>query len=108
MTKVVRILILTYIAMQAAVLFSCSKENDAGPEGTDTTTVKAPPFDINAIADTYADLAPFDYHSLWGPYNVHDPSIIKDGEYYYCYSTDAAFGISVPPGIQIRKSKDLI
>ena len=39
---------------------------------------------------------------------MHDPSIRKIGEYYYCYSTDVAFGTSIQSGIQIRKSKDLV
>ncbi|MEI9808669.1 MAG: family 43 glycosylhydrolase [Bacteroidota bacterium] len=44
----------------------------------------------------------------WGSHNVHDPAIIKDGDYYYAYSTDAGYGIDVRSGLQIRKSKDLV
>ncbi len=41
--------------------------------------------------------------------NVHDPSIKKFGDTYYCYSAlDVGYGITPPPGIQIRKSKDLV
>src|SRR5262249_47029726 len=47
-------------------------------------------------------------YTQWGPYNVHDPSIIKSGDYFYCFSTDVAYGTTVRPGIQIRKSKDLV
>jgi arabinan endo-1,5-alpha-L-arabinosidase len=45
----------------------------------------------------------------WSINNVHDPSIIKaHNGWYYIYSTDVkAYGIP-RPGIQIRKSKDLI
>lgn len=88
-------------------LVSCSdpSEDDDGP---DTTVVTQPPFDINNIHDTYEDVAPFAFYSKWGPYNVHDPSILKNGEEYYCYSTDVGFGIDVRPGLQIRKSKDLV
>ncbi|MDR2745805.1 MAG: hypothetical protein LBB77_00035, partial [Treponema sp.] len=46
--------------------------------------------------------------SLWGELNVHDPAIIKDGQYYYVFSTDASLGNFHPLGIQIRRSKDLI
>ena len=31
-----------------------------------------------------------------------------NNDYYYCYSTDAGYGISVRSGIQIRRSKDLV
>src|SRR6185295_19268090 len=36
------------------------------------------------------------------------PAIIKEGEYYYAYSTDVGYGIDVRAGLQIRKSKDLV
>ena len=90
---------------------SCSKtspgNNDGG--GTDTIPVIPPPaFDINSINDTYDDVASFAFYQKWGSHNVHDPSIKKFGDYYYCYSTDVGYGISVRPGIQVRKSKDLV
>jgi len=93
------------------VCTSCSKSSPASTK-TDTTSTVTPPvtaaFDINSINDTYADVAPFTYYPLWASYNVHDPSIKKFGDYYYCYSTDVGFGITVRSGIQIRKSKDLV
>jgi arabinan endo-1,5-alpha-L-arabinosidase len=46
--------------------------------------------------------------SLWGELNVHDPAIIKDGDYYYVFSTDASLGNLHPLGVQIRRSRDLI
>lgn len=86
---------------------ACHKSSDAVPDD-ETPPATNPSFDINSITDTYAAVAPFANYAQWGPYNVHDPSMIKSGEYFYCYSTDAAYGTSVRPGIQIRKSKDLI
>lgn len=96
--------------LTASVLVSgCSKDD---PNDPGTVTPPPPPaespFDIEALTDTYGALAPFDKHMQWGPYNVHDPSILNDGDYYYCYSTDAGYGIEVRSGIQIRKSKDLV
>jgi arabinan endo-1,5-alpha-L-arabinosidase len=44
----------------------------------------------------------------WTIENVHDPAIYKDGDTYYVFSTDAQIGGEPKPGIQIRKSKDLI
>jgi len=91
------------------VMGSCKKTGTVNPGGGATDTTATPPaFDINSIEDTYADVAPFALHSKWGSYNVHDPSIKKFGDYYYCYSTDVGFGTDVPPGIQVRKSKDLV
>jgi len=98
------------ITALATMLFSCSKKETPPPTKTDTTTT--PPvttaFDINSISDTYADIAAFTYYPKWTVYNVHDPSIKKFGDYYYCYSTDVAFGTDVRPGLQIRRSKDLV
>jgi len=44
----------------------------------------------------------------WTTNNTHDPEIIKVGEWYYVFSTDYLVGGTPQPGIQIRKSKDLI
>lgn len=46
--------------------------------------------------------------SNWGTLGAHDPSIYKDKDTYYVFSTDARVGGVASPGIQIRKSKDLI
>jgi arabinan endo-1,5-alpha-L-arabinosidase len=68
-----------------ALLSSCKKNNPApNTGGTDTTKQVIPAFDINSINDTYADIAPFTYYPKWTVYNVHDPSIKKFGDYYYC------------------------
>lgn len=92
-----------------AGITACSKTSIHAPASADTVvTPPAATFDINSINDTYEDVASFAYYTKWGPYNVHDPSIKKFGDYYYCYSTDVAYGISVRQGLQIRKSKDLV
>jgi arabinan endo-1,5-alpha-L-arabinosidase len=49
----------------------------------------------------------------WFIYNTHDPSIFRDGDDYYIFSTDAVTQEMGPQfsfrgGIQVRKSKDLI
>lgn len=96
------------LLLLCCVFFSCSEKKKEDPTPVDTTDVELPPFDINKLNDTYADLAPLVNWQLWGPYNTHDPSIIKHGEYFYSYSTDAAYGIEAPVGIQVRRSKDLV
>ncbi|WP_448701133.1 arabinan endo-1,5-alpha-L-arabinosidase [Mucilaginibacter sp. AW1-3] len=90
-----------------AIIVSCSKKSPT-PDNNTVDTTPVVPFDINSINDTYADIAPVTFYPKWGPYNVHDPSVKKFGDYYYCYSTDVAFGATIQPGIQIRKSKDLV
>lgn len=99
------------ICLLGASVFSCSEDKDTPAPtapGTTPPVVSAPEFDIDQLSDTYASIAPYEFRYKWGPYNTHDPSIIKEGEYYYSYSTDAAFGTSAPAGIQVRKSKDLV
>lgn len=97
------------ILIASLFISGCSKDD---PENPGAVTPPPPPpeqpFDIEALTDTYSALAPFDNHMQWGPYNVHDPSILNDGDYFYCYSTDAGYGIDVRSGIQIRRSKDLV
>jgi arabinan endo-1,5-alpha-L-arabinosidase len=46
--------------------------------------------------------------SKWGELNTHDPSIFKDGDMYYVFSTDASYGDVHKSGVQIRRSKDLV
>src|SRR4051812_48836595 len=94
-----------------ALLAACSKKSGSGSNGGDPPTTTPPPvaaFDINSITDTYASVTPMADYQQWGSYNVHDPAIIKTGDYYYCYSTDVGYGIDVRAGLQIRKSKDLV
>jgi len=45
--------------------------------------------------------------SKWGPYNLHDPSIIRTKGYFYVYGTDAAWAQSIK-GIPYRRSRDLV
>ncbi len=87
---------------------SCKRETVHGNEGPPGVVTPPPEFDINSIQDTYEDLAAADKYLLWGPYNVYDPSVVKAGDWYYCYSTDVAYGTAIQAGIQVRKSKDLI
>ena len=78
------------------------------PIPTTPTIPVTPTFDINSINDTYADVSAATNYLRWGSYNVHDPSILKIGDYFYSYSTDVAYGTTIRSGVQIRKSKDLV
>jgi arabinan endo-1,5-alpha-L-arabinosidase len=103
--------LLVCVLLTAGVFLSACKKP------SDDTTVPNPgtnpnpgttAFDINSISDTYGSVAPFANRDKWGPYNLHDPSVIKSGEWFYSFSTDVGYGITIRPGIQIRKSKDLV
>lgn len=54
------------------------------------------------------DTANINNETAWNISNVHDPSILKDGDTYYIYSTDVKVGGTMTPGVMVRKSKDLI
>jgi arabinan endo-1,5-alpha-L-arabinosidase len=105
-------ILITLITLLSGSMTSCGKDDADPPANPVDTTTPPPnpvPFDINSINDTYAGVVPYDKRFSWGPYNTHDPSIIKAGDWYYCYSTDASYGNVLPgPGIMMRKSKDLV
>lgn len=103
-----RIRFLVYFLVIFLTVISCSGDDNLNPKPDSIHEPEEQSFDINSITDTYYDLAPFENVYQWGVYNVHDPSVIKSGDTYYCFNTDVGFGIEVRPGIQIRKSKDLI
>ncbi|GAB3659370.1 arabinan endo-1,5-alpha-L-arabinosidase [Echinicola sediminis] len=104
-------IILSYFKLSLAIvglLFACTVDPE-DPDGGGDVTGKDQDFQLTAIKDAYASISSFSQSSKWGPYNVHDPSIIKVGEWYYSYSTDVAYGQPlVRVGIQVRKSKDLV
>lgn len=107
----IRFTIIIAIALAAlqSTVTSCSKSSTGTGGPSDTLVVVPPkPFDINTISDDYSSIAAAEKVYQWASHNVHDPSIIRDGEYFYCYSTDAAYGTDIKPGLQIRRSKDLI
>jgi arabinan endo-1,5-alpha-L-arabinosidase len=57
------------------------------------------------------DKANINKEEEWHISNTHDPSVYKDGDTYYVFSTDFKVGENlrpVRPGIMVRKSKDLI
>lgn len=72
----------------------------------------------NPWKDDYRDISSLENYKSWGTYNVHDPAVLKVGDTYYMYSTDAIFFQRRNPGekrpdvkmgnIQVRTSKDLV
>uniref|UniRef100_UPI003899051B arabinan endo-1,5-alpha-L-arabinosidase n=1 Tax=Caldanaerobius polysaccharolyticus TaxID=44256 RepID=UPI003899051B len=84
--------------MLGIVVSSCSSDNG----GSSIIYPKEPP------RDRLYDSSIINDEAKWGMMNVHDPSIFKDGEWYYIFSTDVKVGGMPRAGIQVRKSKDLI
>ena len=108
------------------LLSSCDKDDDGmipeipptvtePEEKEDITTLGDGPVDFSQFFDIYGHVASPDLTSDWRHYNVHDPSVLDarnypsdPGEFFYCYNTDVAFGHSIRPGLQIRRSKNLV
>ena len=88
------------------VLWQCKKDKPIPDTPIPDTPIQDPynPY----ITDDYSSIADQSNSSLWGSFNLHDPTIIKHGEYYYIFSTDVAYGPNGKCGIMYRKSKDLV
>lgn len=95
-------------ALVALTLFTGCKKVVEPMTEVDPGIFAEKPFDINNINDTYSAISSSAFYRQWGPYNTHDPSIIKDGEWFYSYSTDVQYGGTARVGIMVRKSKDLV
>jgi arabinan endo-1,5-alpha-L-arabinosidase len=92
----------------STLIAGCTKSgNDLPAEKPDTTGNYLSHYNPR-ISDEYGNIAAKQYSSMWGPYNLHDPSIIKEGDTYYIYSTDVAYGPNGSCGIMQRKSNDLV
>ncbi len=90
--------------------WSCSDDS------SDVDDPKPPVVDpwANYTAPTYADdysgISGWEQRSAWNLANVHDPSVVYDGDYYYMYGTDASYG-NAHEGhghFPFRRSKDLV
>ncbi len=78
-------------------------EEDDSEEPTET-------FDGPTYSDDYTPRSAWADRSEWNLANVHDPTVVKDGEYYYMYQTNASYG-NVHQGhgyYPYRRSKDLV
>ena len=93
----------------AALMASCSSVQERENSG--------PVAGQNPYNDDYSEYTSLSNRDKWGNANVHDPSVIKDGDTYYVYSTDAIYrprGVefyddTIQMGnIQMRSSKDLV
>jgi len=92
------------------LLFGCNEKSQVEGDGDDNGNSLAPASDPCDpwIEDDYTAIADIGYASLWGSYNLHDPTIIKHDSTYYIFSTDVAYGPNLKCGIMHRKSYDLV
>jgi arabinan endo-1,5-alpha-L-arabinosidase len=106
-------LLIIAISLMALSFAGCG-DDDLDPTGITTKPDDKPDTDPDFIAPTYADdyssIASWNNRSQWNLANVHDPSVVFDGTYYYMYSTDASYGNAhVGHGHYLaRRSKDLV
>ncbi len=92
------------------LFFVGCNDDDFGPTGitikdkTDTT------YTIPTYADDYSDIASWNDRDEWNLANVHDPTVVFDGDYYYMYGTNASYGNAHEGhgNFHARRSEDLV
>jgi arabinan endo-1,5-alpha-L-arabinosidase len=89
------------LALGVVLFMSCNNDD---PEEENTEPVDYNP----AYSDDYSSIAGIDDAGLWGPYNLHDPTIMKFNDKYTIFSTDVMYGGSARAGIMRRESSDLV
>lgn len=81
------------LALTGLVTIGCSKEDSNDDGGTDTDDDPiGETFNGPTYSDNYTSIAGWDQRSQWNLANVHDPTVVKDGAYFYMYQTDASYG----------------
>jgi len=100
-----------FLLVSLLSIWGCQEDitEENGPTPIVQDPVEERPFQLTDIRDSYGEISSFQFTDQWGPYNVHDPSVFKDGDWFYSYSTDVAYGQPLSRvGIQIRRSRDLV
>lgn len=94
-----------------SLLFVGCNSDELEPKGI---TTREPEEDttyaIPTYADDYSSMAAWSNRSDWNLANVHDPSVIQDGDYFYMYGTNASYG-NAHEGhghFHARRSRDLV
>ena len=93
--------------------FSCSDDDTSFtgiPEGEEEEEIEESDFDGPTYSDDYTSMTSWAERSSWNLANVHDPSITKDGDYFYMYQTDASYGNAHAGNghFPYRRSTDLV
>ncbi|MCM4157296.1 arabinan endo-1,5-alpha-L-arabinosidase [Gramella sp. AN32] len=87
---------LTIMLVLMIFVSACTKD-DPLPEEMEEVVEEEEEVPVDAFAgptyrDDYTSIASWNNRSQWNLANVHDPSVVKDGDYYYMYQTDASYG----------------
>ncbi len=105
-----------YLLIATVYLVSCKKEtekepiNPVTPGGETVSTVININFSGPTYPNDYSSIGGWENRQNWQLANIHDPSIAKQGEYFYMVQTDASYG-NVHEGkghFFMRRSKDLV
>ncbi|MGY5355677.1 arabinan endo-1,5-alpha-L-arabinosidase [Wenyingzhuangia sp. IMCC45467] len=107
--------ILAYILLIVFVLYACSSSVE--DVENEIEEIVEPEIEEEIVAfrgptypDNYASTTAWTRRYQWNLTNVHDPTVEKDGDYYYMYQTDASYG-NAHDGhghFLVRRSKDLV
>jgi arabinan endo-1,5-alpha-L-arabinosidase len=86
--------------------------NTEEPDPTDPTDPVDPTdsFAGPSYADNYTNIAGWANRSQWNLANVHDPTVVKQGDYFYMYQTNASYGNAHEGNghFHARRSTDLV
>lgn len=68
------------------------------------------PYSPPVYADDYSPISSWANRTRWNLANVHDPTVVKDGDFYYMYQTNASYGnVHMGRGnYPVRRSSDLV
>lgn len=89
---------ISFLFFAILLIFSTGCSKDEGFKDTEdnpvddsidnpTSSFKGPTY-----ADNYTNIASWSSRVQWNLANVHDPTVIKQDEYFYMYQTDASYG----------------
>ncbi len=96
----------SYIIVKGELIYGETNAFKTTPSEDDVLQYYVAP----GYADDYSNISSWNERHLWNLANVHDPTVVKSGEYYYMYGTDASYGNThVGHGhFPYRRSKDLV
>ncbi|PKD19690.1 arabinan endo-1 5-alpha-L-arabinosidase [Salegentibacter salinarum] len=110
-----RFVIFFFTFSAGIALVGCSEDDtdftdDVTEDDDDVDPGKKDDFPGPTYADDYSGIASWQDRAQWNLANVHDPTVEKDGEYFYMYNTDASYGNAHEGNghFPVRRSTDLV